>query len=208
MRAHRLPLALSLLLVLTAPAGAQSDTRWALTFGATFSRFAGAADVQDPAPGDLEDFRPGDLTQAELGLSRQLGAWQVGVRIGGGSAGLRGSADGEYLELGPVFDLAQGALFVGRRVARFGTGATLHLQAGPVVQVWSGEEIDRRSRLGATVGLSLDVPLGRRTGLVVRGHLGGAASPFEQDELVTGGFTLERETLLLSELGVAFRVGL
>lgn len=69
------------------------------------------------------------------------------------------------------------------RIARLAAGASLHVQAGPVVDIWEPQGLSARSEVGVATGLTVLFPLTGRLSGAVRAMLAHSGSPFEGDDL-------------------------
>jgi hypothetical protein len=177
-------MALTLMIpVLAGPAAAQAHPEgWILRLEITRDAFAGASRDTSTIPGTEVEVAPAPRLALEGGLTRQLGAWEIGFGAGYASGSLRATTDDLILDdrTGDVRRF-RAALQVGRRVASFGS-ATLHLVGGPSVDHWKVPGIGDRTTVAGRAGLTLRIPLGGiRFENSVRFGLGG--SPFKSSDL-------------------------
>jgi hypothetical protein len=168
---------------LTGPAAAQGHpSGWVLRLEITRDAFAGASRDTSTIPGAEVEVAPAPRLALEAGLTRGLGAWEVGFGAGYASGGLRATTDELILDdrTGDVRRF-RAALQLGRRVASFGP-ATLHVIGGPSVDHWQVPGIGDRTTVAGRAGLTLRIPLGGiRFENSVRFGLGG--SPFNARDL-------------------------
>jgi hypothetical protein len=177
-------MALTLMIpVLAGPAAAQAHPEgWILRLEITRDAFAGASRDTSTIPGTEVEVAPAPRLALEGGLTRQLGAWEIGFGAGYASGSLRATTDDLILDdrTGDVRRF-RAALQVGRRVASFGS-ATLHVVGGPSVDHWKVPGIGDRTTVAGRAGLTLRIPLGGiRFENSVRFGLGG--SPFKSSDL-------------------------
>lgn len=169
--------------VLPSPAGAQGHPPgWVLRLEVTRDAFTGASRDTSTLPGAEVEVAPAPRLAFEVGLTRQLGAWEIGFGAGYASGSLRATTDELILDdrTGDVRRFRAG-LQVGRRVATFGS-ATLHIVGGPSVDHWKVPGIGDRTTVAGRAGLALRIPLGGiRFENSVRFGLGG--SPFKASDL-------------------------
>ena len=69
------------------------------------------------------------------------------------------------------------------RLARLATGASLQVEAGPVVDIWEPQGLSERSEVGVATGLTLLFPLAGRLRGAVRAALAHSGSPFQSEDL-------------------------
>lgn len=169
--------------VLAVPAAGQGrPPRWVLRLEITRDAFTGASRDTSMLPGAEVEVAPAPRLALEGGLTRHLGAYEIGFGAGYASGSLRATTDDFILDdrTGDVRRF-RAALLLGRRVASFGP-ATLHLIGGPSVDHWKVPGIGDRTTVAGRAGLALRIPLGGiRFENSVRFGLGG--SPFHSRDL-------------------------
>jgi hypothetical protein len=152
------------LLVLAAAPPRMLAAQWGGAAEIGVARFAGTS--RDSSGITVGPYRP---TTFGLRLDRGFegdggvggAATRVGMTVLYAQTGLAGEQDGLVVvdynaaslwEVGPVVSI---------RLARFGAGVEARVEGGPVVDFWELDQ-DRRTRVGARVGVGLECPLGGR----------------------------------------------
>jgi hypothetical protein len=202
--ARRLTLIFLLFGGVFSPAVAQGP--WSIFVAGGAAGFGGASSPTDPA-GDIAQYKPGATTRFHLGAARAFGRVSVAIDASYAKAGLSATSDGFQAVLSPAITLYDFRLTANYELARMGTGTTLLVGLGPMLQVWSGDAIvGTQTRPGAAAALTLNVPISRRFGLFTTGSLGVAGSAFDQETLdLVGGF--EPAATWTRELAVGIRYG-
>ncbi len=175
-------------LALSAPAltgtltAQQAPGGWVLRFEVTRDAFTGASRDTTAVPGVNIDIGPAPRAAFDVGLSRELGAWEIGLAAGYASGGLRATTDATIIDdrTGNVARF-RAALVVGRRVARLGSAA-LYITAGPSVDHWRSDGIGNRTTIGGRGGLTVRFPLGPLS-LENSVRFGLSGSPFKAAHL-------------------------
>jgi hypothetical protein len=203
--ARRFTLILLLVGGVVSPAVAQGP--WSIFVAGGAAGFGGTSNPTGPVDA-VSQYKPGATTRFHLGAARAFGRVSVAIDASYAKAGLNASSDGFQAVLSPAFTLYDFRLLANYELARMGTGTTLLVGLGPMLQIWSGDAVtDTQTRLGAVAALTLNVPISRRFGLFTTGSLGVAGSAFDQETLdLVGGF--EPVATWTRELGVGIRYGL
>ena len=193
--------ALMLLVVLAAPADAQSG--WGINLEVGIQRLWGAS---GPLPGSEElAFRPYRPTYVGVRVDRNVG----GLRFGFGARYAQCAAGGEYPGGATLFTegftLLELAPEAGMRVVRLGYGAAVRGFGGPVISIWGPPDDASRARLGARVGVEVEAPVGSRVGLVTRVHGGVGGSALDEDDVPAG---YEVRSMPSAGVSVGFRLTL
>ncbi|HEY7636635.1 MAG TPA: hypothetical protein VH763_13870 [Gemmatimonadales bacterium] len=190
---------IALLLVLLAGASSRAPAQWVFTAEVGGARFWGAS---APIGGDGPSFHPYRPTVFGVGVERQgtrLG-WGVQLQYAGASLALEGK-DAVAAVKG-VVDIYGIAPELTVLVKRFETGLRLGVFGGPLLEFWDiGAELSH-TRIGAQLGVGLQVPLGTRVlaGVSVSGAV--SPSPFEERDL-EGGY--EPRTLWRRKMSATVR---
>jgi len=186
------------------PAVAQGP--WSIFLAGGAAGFGGTSSPTAP-PGDITQYKPGATTRFHLGAARAFGRVSVTIDAAYAKAALNASTDGYRVAFSPGFTLYDVRLLANYELARMGTGTTLLVGLGPMLQIWSGDAvIGTQTRLGAATALTLNVPISKRFGLFTTGSLGVAGSAFDQETLdLAGGF--EPVATWTRELAVGIRYG-
>ena len=202
--ARRLTLFMLMVGGVVSPAVAQGP--WSVFVAGGAAGFGGTSSPTAPVDA-VAQYKPGATTRFHLGAARAFGRVSVAIDAPYAKAALEGSADGYRVAFSPGFTLYDVRLLANYELARMGTGTTLLIGLGPMLQVWSGDAIvGTQTRLGAATALTLNVPISRRFGLFTTGSLGVAGSAFDQETLdLAGGF--EPVATWTRELAVGIRYG-
>ena len=187
------------LVLLAAPAAAQSATGWTLTLGLEGQHFATAAEDTVTAGGAAVSLRPSGRIGGRLGLQRQVGSWGVGVTLGWAAGEVEAYNEAVAIR-DRTADLSRYrvGLALERRVATVGTGA-LALAVSPGLDLWTVEG-NTRTRAGAEASAALRLPVGRFQ-VEQRLAFGLSGSPVEQSD-VGEGFDLHALRTLVFGVGV------
>ena len=178
--------------------------QWRLGLEAGAARFwGGSLDTG----GEHTSFRPYRPTTFGIRLERQAGRSGFGLQVNYFEAGLALEGPDVVISSDGVFKTFSIAPEASIHVTTLGSGNSVRLQAGPLLEIWDIIDRDTRTRLGVHGSVSLDVPLGNRFSGVV---LAGAAitpSPYGEGELNLGeGFpTYERRTLWRRSFGLGLK---
>lgn len=177
------PLVILLALGVAAPVGAQEPgNRWELRLDASRDAFSGGSTDTTTIPGTEVEVAPAPRMALEVGVSRELGVWRLGLGVGYASGGLRAKAPALILDDRTAeVTRYRAALLVSRQLIWRGA-ASLHLLAGPAVDQWSAAGIGDRTTLSCRLGLSARLWLG---GLALENTItiGVGESPFQKDAL-------------------------
>ena len=145
--------------------------------------FFGAAASDTSMAGTGIVFRPGAAAPVGVRLERQWSRFGLAVSIrrmhppiAEESNELTVAAKNQmrFTEIAPALTM---------RIARLAAGASFHVQAGPVVDIWEPQGLSERSELGVATGLTLAFPLTGRLSGAVRAVLAHSGSPFESADL-------------------------
>ena len=188
MRANQMPVLLCILLPVLVPDRSNAQERprpWELTLGVSRDAFGGASLDSVTVPAVAVEVTPAPRLAFEAGVSRSIGAWQLGVSAGYASGNLRARTDEVVLDdrSGGVVRYRLG-LTLSRRLVTFAP-ASVHALVGPVLDRWETADLGGRTVPGARIGASLRFALGRfslENALLFA--VGG--SPFDQGELPAG----------------------
>jgi hypothetical protein len=178
------PIRIALLLVLTlAGASREAPAQWVLSAEVGAARFWGAsAEIGGSGP----SFRPYGATVFGVGVERQgvrLG-WGVRLQHAGASLALEGK-DAVAAVKGAL-DVYGIAPEVTLLLKTLGSGLRFRLTGGPLLEFWDIGTERSHARLGAQIGMGVQLPLGGR---VLAGISAGGAvspSPFDEGDLVAG----------------------
>jgi len=142
-----------LIVGLAAP-GAVS-AQWGIAAEIGVARFGGSS--RDTSGTTVGPYRP---TTFELRLDRGLGPARVAVAVLRASTGIAGERPGLAVVQYDIASLWEIAPQVSFRLARFGVGVDVRLEAGPAVQLWDVAGVSR-SRVAARAAAALEWPLAR-----------------------------------------------
>jgi hypothetical protein len=171
------------------------SAQWGITAEIGVARFGGSS--RDTSGTTVGPYRP---TTFELRLDRGLGSVRVAVAVLRAKTGIAGEQQGLAVVQYDIASFWEIAPQLSVRLARFGVGVDVRLEAGPAVQLWTLDD-DRRTRVAARGAAALEWPLARAlTGsLRVSGMVSG--SVFDAGETPAG---VERRAT--RRLGVAMGV--
>jgi hypothetical protein len=157
-------------------------------------------------PSDGFSVGPGPGTAVGIAASRNAGAVRIGLRFFRVESGLRVAGDGVTLTADDAgFTLYELAPEVGFRLLRLGSaGAGIHIAGGPILDLWTWEDADDRTRAGGRVRLGLESPISAAwtAGAWLEGA--GSGSLFDEGDLPAG---YERQSLLRGRVGLEVRYG-
>lgn len=159
----------------------ERPAKWALRVEIARDAFTGASrDTTQPAA--AVEVGPAPRMALELGLTRALGGWEIGVSAGYASGGLRARTDVVALDdRSSDVSRFRAALLLSRRVTRLGS-VELYIAAGPSLDHWRASGIGNRTTLGGRGGLTLRIPLGA-VSLENTVRFGLSGSPFRARNL-------------------------
>jgi len=156
--------------VVLAVAPRPASAQWGVAAEIGVARFGGSS--RDTSGTTVGPYRP---TTFELRLDRGFGPARVAVALMYAKPGIAGEQAGVALVQYGIASFWEIAPQLSLRLARFGVGVDLRLEAGPAVQLWqlAGES---RNRVAARTAAALEWPLTRAfTGsLRVSGILSGS----------------------------------
>jgi hypothetical protein len=207
MRANHLLVLLCILLPVLIPDHSNAQERprpWELTLGISRDAFSGASLDSVTVPAVPVEVTPAPRLGFEAGVSRSIGAWQLGVSAGYASGNLRARTDEVLLDdrSGGVVRYRLG-LTLSRRLVTFAP-ASVHALVGPVLDRWETADLGGRTVSGARIGASLRFALGRfsvENALFIA--VGG--SPFDRSKL-PAGVTLRPLTTWSVGSGLRYRL--
>ena len=152
------------------------SAQWGIAAEIGVARFGGSS--RDTSGTTVGPYRP---TTVELRLDRGLGSARVALALLYAKTGIAGEQPGLAVVQYDLASLWEVAPQVSFRLARFGAGVDVRLEAGPAVQLWTVDGASR-TRVAAQTAAALEWPLaGSLTGsLRVSGVLSG--SIFNADE--------------------------
>ena len=156
--------------VVLAVAPRPASAQWGIAAEIGVARFGGSS--RDTSGTTVGPYRP---TTFELRLDRGFGPARVAVALMYAKPGIAGEQAGVALVQYGIASFWEIAPQLSLRLARFGVGVDVRLEAGPAVQLWqlAGES---RNRVAARTAAALEWPLARAfTGsLRVSGILSGS----------------------------------
>jgi len=157
-----------------------SSAQWGIAAEIGVARFGGSS--HDSSGATVGPYRP---TTLELRLDRGLGRGRAGVALLYAKTGIAGEQPGVAVVQYDIASFWEIAPQVSFRLALFGAGVDVRLEAGPALQLWNLDG-DSRTRVGARTAAALEWPLARAlTGsLRVSGTLSG--SVFDAGETPAG----------------------
>src|SRR2546426_4916912 len=172
-----------LLLGLLLASQARLAAQWSLAVEATASYYDG---VSRDSGADPTAFRPHHPTSVGLRVERRFGRLGVGVGAALASADLIAENSSVGAMLKDALDLFEVAPEVALLLGRAGPGPAVRVHAGPLIDIWSREGEDTRTRAGGQAGLSLEWPVSRRFAGTLRGAAALTSSLFREGELPPG----------------------
>jgi hypothetical protein len=201
MRTSALLRSFFLLSIASSAAASIVEGQWTISAAVAADRFWGGS--VEIAP-DHRSFKPYRPTTIALGLERRTRGIGLGLNVGytGASLGLEGTD--AVVAVKGVFEVYSIAPEVSFRIVSLGTGNTLLLHAGPLIEVWSLVDEDTRSRAGCQGAVSLEVPLSKQFGLALSAGAALTSSPFENGEL--DGYELRALWRRRFGLGLNYRI--
>src|SRR5438094_3938795 len=152
------------------------SAQWGIAAEIGVARFGGSS--RDTSGTTVGPYRP---TTVELRLDRGRGFARVALALLYAKTGIAGEQPGLAVVQYDLASLCEVEPQVSFRLARFGAGVDVRLEAGPAIQLWTVDG-DSRTRVAAQTAAALEWPLaGSPTGsLRVSGALSG--SIFNADE--------------------------
>lgn len=176
-------------------AEAQSDWRLTLDVGAT--AFSAAAHDTSADPVQLRPWHPRIYS---LRVTRDAGRLGVGMTLGI-SEGALGVNVQDFAVLdgtnAPLIELAPELRY---RLVAIGSGGTLHLSIGPVIDLWMPQDADARTVCGGIGAATLSLPLAGSWLVDVRGDLavtGSLLTPEEESPELIRESTMRRGRIAL-----------
>ena len=131
------------------------SAQWGIAAEIGVARFGGSS--RDTSGTTVGPYRP---TTFELRLDRGLGPARVAVVVLRARTGIAGERPGLALVQYDIASLWEIAPQVSFRLARFGVGVDVRLEAGPAVQRWDVDGASR-TRVAARAAATLEWPLAR-----------------------------------------------
>jgi hypothetical protein len=169
-----------MLVVLMGPGRLAAQHRWGLALEIARAGFSGQgrSDVLDPETG----VHPSSTTIWGLRLDRtgsRVG-WSLGLSIA--TTGVEFESDDASAEARNVLELIEISPQVSVLLLE-PREAALRIHLGPVIDHWSPDGADARTRIGALAALGLAVPFSARFGVEARWEMTLTVSVFVYDEL-------------------------
>ena len=155
--------------------------QWYLGLDVAWTSFGDAS--SDTSGTSSGVFRPAATTALGLRLERQWSGFGVAVGIRRMHPAMGEDSDVLLVAAKDQMRFTEVAPAVTLRIMRFAAGAALHLQAGPVIDIWEPMGLDARSHVGVSTGLTLVFPLVGRSSGAIRTMLAHSGSPFESADL-------------------------
>ena len=131
------------------------SAQWGMAAEIGVARFGGSS--RDTSGTTVGPYRP---TTFELRLDRGLGPARVAVAVLRARTGIAGERPGLAVVQYDIASLWEIAPQVSFRLARFGVGVDVRLEAGPAVQRWDVDGASR-TRVAARAAAALEWPLAR-----------------------------------------------
>ncbi len=173
---------LALLLLLATAIPHVLGAQWSVASEVGIVTFSGSA--RDTATG--LDLGPTRATTFGLRIARAGGRSAIALRFRYGTSGL-GASNGDVTVVQEhTFKLYEVGAVASRRLTTFAMGSALWLEAGPALSVWKAKTGESRTRLGASGGLALLIPLGRRYGATFHVETGVSGSVFDAADVPAG----------------------
>jgi len=174
------------------------SAQWGMAAEIGVARFGGSS--RDTSGTTVGPYRP---TTFELRLDRGLGPARVAVAVLRARTGIAGERPGLAVVQYDIASLWEIAPQVSFRLARFGVGVDVRLEAGPAVQRWDVDGASR-TRVAARAAAALEWPLARALSgsLRVSGLVSG--SVFDAAETPAG---VERRATRRLGVAIGLRYG-
>src|SRR5437870_8166000 len=153
------------------------SAQWGIAAEIGIARFGGSS--RDTSGTTVGPYRP---TTVELRLDRGVGSARVALALLYAKTGIAGEQPGLAVVQYDLASLWEVAPQVSFRLARFGAGVDVRLEAGPAVQLWTVDG-DSRTRGAAQTPAAPDWPLARalhgspRVSRVLSGSIFNADEP-------------------------------
>jgi hypothetical protein len=138
-----------------------------------------------------------------IGLDREIGSIRVGLEARYAKTGVGGEGRGVAIVYYDVLSLIELAPLISFRVARFGQGLALRLEAGPIIDIWRFENEEPRNRVGGRAGLSVEWPLLRQLSGSLRVAEALSSTVFEEHEFESE--TVELRPVWRTSVALAMR---
>jgi hypothetical protein len=181
---HRSGLLVCILACGAAGPAAPAAAQWSVAIDAAATVFSGAS--RDTTLAEPTGFHPHRPTLFAGRVDRRVGRLGVGLAVGVAGADLIEEGPDAGAVVKHILDLVEVAPEVSLLVAATPAGAALRVHAGPLVDVWSPDGGDDRTRVGGHAAASLEWPIAGRLAGVVRAGAAVTGSLFNADELPPG----------------------
>jgi hypothetical protein len=154
--------------------------QWSLAAELGSDRYWGGSVENAP---EQRSFRPYRPTTFSIALGRELGRVGAALRLRYTDASLGLEGSDAVVAIKGIVTVLSAAPEITYRVATLAQDNQLLLHAGPLIERWSIEGEQSRTRLGAQGGVSLRIPMGGRFAVAMAAGAALTASPFTEDEL-------------------------
>jgi len=145
----------TLALLLLTPGRLPAAVQWGVSVELGVARFGGTS--RDSSGATVGPYRP---TTFGLRLDRSLGRARVAVDILHAKTGLAADGQGVAVVQYAIGSLWEIAPEMSLRVARFGMGVDVRVEAGPAIDFWNFDG-ERRNRVGGRAAAVVEWPLAR-----------------------------------------------
>lgn len=147
----------------------------------------------------------GSAVTAGVRLERRIARLRIGLGAAVGGAGFAIADDSVVVGVKHAFRFVELTPEVAVQVITTTTGASLWVEAGPVLGIWMPDVSDTRLRGGVFGGLLVAAPLLSRVTGTFSGRATFMGSPFDAAELVPG-FVPGTTPRLSAQVGVRYRL--
>jgi hypothetical protein len=148
-------LAVTLILLALVQGAAPAAAQWSVAGEIGVAGFSGTS--RDSAGISVGPYRP---TTFAIQVDRETGRVRLELALLYARPGLAGRQGNELFVQYGVVSLWEIAPALSVRLARFGTGGAVWVEAGPAVDLWQFDG-EQRHRVGARAGVALEWPLAR-----------------------------------------------
>lgn len=156
-----------------------AQATWRLTLDAGATSFSSAAHDTNP---DVTHLRPWHPTIYSIRVSRDAGKFGASLTLAAAGGPLGVNIHDFVLLDGTDLGLIEVAPEFRYRLASTSAGASVHLSAGPVIDVWMPEGEDPRTVYGGIGALTLSLPLAGSWLVDIRGDLAVTQSFITEEE--------------------------
>lgn len=191
----------SLLVGIAIPASA-AHAQWRIGADAGALHFGAIA--RDTAS-DARRATLGSAVTAGVRLERGMARLRLALGAGLGGVGFAIEDDSVSVGVKHAFRFVELTPEVAVQVITTATGASLWVEAGPVLAVWMPDGSDARVRGGVFGGASVAVPLLSRVTGTFSVRAAVTASPFHESELIPG-FVSRAAPRVSAQVGVRYRL--